>query len=133
MNTETEVKNGHIEPEMITMRKFKKMKLSRDAHRHNAEWFNEARAKAVKECDKYRKRIDELEQGMEEGASEFAYTSGKELYSLNVHLGTEIIGTIIRTSGDYHAYGHNRSRLPAWMLHVLARKMDDLDGKIDFN
>jgi len=131
MNTETEVKNGYIEPEMITMRKFKKMKLSRDAHRHNAEWFNEARAKAVKECDKYRKRIDELEQGMKEDNSEFAYTSGTDLYSLKVHLGTDLYGTIVRTDGDYHVFNNTRgSGLPAWMLRVLSNKLDDLDGKI---
>ena len=122
----------NIEPEMITMRKFKKMKLSRDAHKHNAEWFSEARSKAVKECNKYRKYIDELKRVTGENDDEFAYVNGVALYSFNVYLAAELIGTIIRTRGDFHAYDNTANRrLPAWMLHVLARKMDDLDSKIE--
>jgi len=63
---------------------------------------------------------------------EFAYISGIALYSLDVYLGTELIGTIVRTKGDFHAYDNpTNRRLPAWMLHVLARKMDYLDGRIE--
>ena len=120
----------NIEPEMITMRKFKKMKLSRDAHKHNAEWFSEARNKAIQACNEYRKRIDVLEQVKND--DEFAYVSGVALYSLNVYLAAERIGTIIRTKGDYHTYDNTSNRqLPAWMLRVLSNKLDDLDSKIE--
>ena len=63
---EDENKSGYIKPEMIPLRKFKKVKASRDMHKRNAQWFSDARDQAIKCCNEYQSRIKELEAELKE-------------------------------------------------------------------